>query len=193
MITASELSSALYGAWRLARLDPRGQDNFDDSITGFWRSFQAAVIAAPGYILLLLPIFGQPNIEAGPLRFLVIHALAYIISWTAFPLAMVGVAHRLRRDQDYLRYIIAYNWANVVQLVVLLPALFIIQFVGPWVLLIHLASMVAIYLYQWYVARTVLSISPGQAIAVVMVIFTFDFILITVTSSMVMGPAGGAG
>ncbi len=192
MITVSELSSALYGAWRLARLDPHGQDHFDDSITGFWRSFQAAVIVAPAYLLLLLPIFGQPNITAGPLRFLVVHVLAYVISWTAFPLVMVGLAHRLGRDPDYLRFIIAYNWANVLQMAVLLPVMLIIQIAGPWSQILYLAAIVAIYLYYWYVARTVLDITPSQAIGVVMVNFTFDFIIGLIANSMIMGPANGA-
>lgn len=194
MITASELSSALFGAWRLARHDPRGQDHFDDSITGFWRSFQAAVIVAPGYMLLILPIFGHADITAGPLRFLVVHLLAYIISWTAFPLVMVGVARRLSRNQDYLRYIIAYNWANVLQMAVLLPALLLVQIGLPGAPLLNLAAMVAIYFYYWFVARTVLSISTAQAIGVVMVNFTFDFIIGIVANAMVVGgPAGGAG
>ena len=38
---------SIYGAWRLALLDPSGLNWFDVSIEGFWRSFFAAAIVAP--------------------------------------------------------------------------------------------------------------------------------------------------
>ena len=50
MITAREVTAALYGSWRLARLDPGGMAYFNRTVEGFWNSFFAAVIVAPGYI-----------------------------------------------------------------------------------------------------------------------------------------------
>ncbi len=187
MITAPELSAALYGAWRLARLDPRGQDHFDASITGFWRSFQVAVIVAPAYVFLILFNLDQPNITAGPLRIIAVESLAYVISWTAFPLAMVGLAQRLNREENYIRFIVAHNWASILQVAVFLPAALIAQVVGPSARFLTVTAMVAIFLYQWYVARTVLSITPYQAIGIVLVNLFIDIVITLIANSMVLG------
>ncbi len=42
---------SLYGAWRLARLDRRGFEVFDQTPAGAIRSFFAAVLVAPMYAL----------------------------------------------------------------------------------------------------------------------------------------------
>ena len=44
---------ALAGSLRLARGEPTGLSYFDRSLDGFWRSFRAAVICYPLYLLLL--------------------------------------------------------------------------------------------------------------------------------------------
>ena len=47
MLTLSEIGHAVYGAWRLAFFDPNGMRYFDQSLTGFWRSFRLAIWLAP--------------------------------------------------------------------------------------------------------------------------------------------------
>jgi len=49
--SAREMMYALYGAYRLARFDAGGMRYFDASIDGFWRSFFAAVLIAPFYLI----------------------------------------------------------------------------------------------------------------------------------------------
>ena len=49
-----EIVASLYGAWRLMRLDPTGMTYFNLSADGFWRSFFAAVIVAPAYVLFVV-------------------------------------------------------------------------------------------------------------------------------------------
>lgn len=187
MITSRELAAALYGAWRLARFDPRGQDHFDASVAGFWCSFQAAVIVVPAYVFLILINLDQPVITAGPLRMVLVESLAYVISWTAFPLAMVTVAQRLGRDDNYIRFIVAHNWANVLQVAVFLPAAFISQVVGPSAQFLTIAAMVAIFIYQWYVARTVLAITPFQAVGIVLVNLFLDIVITVIANGMITG------
>ena len=48
-----EVQLAVGGALRLARGDPRGLGFFDTSIDGFWRSFRAAAICYPFFLMLL--------------------------------------------------------------------------------------------------------------------------------------------
>jgi hypothetical protein len=54
MPSYAEIQRALQGAWLLARGDTRGMGLFDLSVEGFWRSFAAALLAAPAYVLVLL-------------------------------------------------------------------------------------------------------------------------------------------
>ena len=62
MITAPEVARAMYGAWRLARLDRSGIEQFGDDAEAFWRSFYAMLIAAPFYVVLIsLRLSGSPS------------------------------------------------------------------------------------------------------------------------------------
>lgn len=192
MITKPELTAALYGAWRLARLDPRGQDHFDASIEGFWRSYYAAGIVAPAYVFLILFNLEQPSITAGPLRLILVEGLAYVISWTAFPLAMVALTHRLERSQNYIRFIVAHNWANVLQVALFMPVALIAYVIGPTAQFLTMAAMVVIFLYQWYVARTVLSITTFQAIGIVLLNLFLDLVITLIANGMITGSGDGA-
>ena len=60
-----EILSAIYGAWALFKLDPRGLELFEDSVPAFWRSFFAAVIVAPGFALLRVIDFAETEAESG--------------------------------------------------------------------------------------------------------------------------------
>ena len=78
----------LTGAWRLARLDPGGLRYFEATPEGFWQSFQAAIIAAPIYALLVLLRVDEHPLSDDMFRALLIEGIGYVISWTAFPLAV---------------------------------------------------------------------------------------------------------
>ncbi len=186
MITAREATFALYGAYRLARVDPRGLDYFDATIEGFWRSFYAALLVAPAYVILLALAFGDHPVTAGPARLVLVEGIAYVISWTAFPLAMVRFARRLDRSHHYIRYIVARNWAGVLEMAVLLPAVAIAAS-GPAAEALPLLVIIAILLYEWYVARTALEITGGQAAAVVALSVILDMFIDFASSGMLRG------
>ena len=57
---------------------------------------------------------------AGPLRVFLVESIAYVIGWVAFPLAMVYVARALGREKRYVNYIVAFNWAQVPQVLLFL-------------------------------------------------------------------------
>jgi hypothetical protein len=166
MIPIQEAAGAIYGAWRLARLDPSGLSWFNATEEGFWRSFYAAVLTAPVYALTVAIEYAQepPVSEA---RLLAVHAIAYVMSWTAFPLAMAWAARRLGREGFYMRYVIARNWAMLLERLLFLPAVALAATgLKLFVILPALAAFVN-FAYQWYVARTALSISGFQATAVI--------------------------
>jgi|AGTN01.2.fsa_nt_gi hypothetical protein len=167
MISLAEVARGLFGAYRLARRDPGGIALFDDSPRGYWRSFWAAAVAAPAFLILDAATggFGQ---GFGP-RQAMIQAIAYVIDWTAFPLVMIGVADALGKWPRYMRYIVAYNWAAVLQIALLLPlALMAVAFPSPPTLILAQVAGVVMLVYRAYVAHVALQVGFGMAAAIVL-------------------------
>lgn len=168
MIAMAEIAAGVYGAWLLARRNAAGLNFFDLSERGFFRSFWAAVVVLPAFLVLeiLEGSFSGPN---GALRPLLVQGIAYVIGWTAFPVVMVHIAEAMGRRQNYIRYIVAYNWSAVIQMMVFLPvALLGFAFPGAGTAMAGLAVFVLILIYQAYVAHKALDVSPAMAAGVVL-------------------------
>lgn len=179
MITAREVSYGLFGAWRLAHLDRRGMEYFDTSIDGFWRSFWAAALMAPPYALFLVLKFSRQEVDLDPLRFILIEAIAYTILWSAFPLAAWYLISALGKSNRYLGYIVAYNWANVVQIAVTLPVFALVAasgLPGGVARTIWFVVIVAALFYQYFVARTALEVDMPVAAGLVFMDFVLSFL-----------------
>ena len=54
MINFAEVKRSIFGAWLLARFDQSGLLFFENSLGAFWRSYWAALLAAPLYITLII-------------------------------------------------------------------------------------------------------------------------------------------
>ena len=183
MISAREAAFALSGAFRLARMDPGGLGHFDTSVSGFWRSFYAAVLVAPAYVLLMVFYAALHPVDAGPLRWVLVEAIAYVIEWTAYPLAMVYIARWLACSDNYIRYIVAHNWANVLGVVLFLPLAALAAINPAFAGLLYMA-MIAVFVYQWYVARTALAITGGEAVSLMVFNLVLSFFINAVASAM---------
>jgi hypothetical protein len=167
MITVAEVAAGISGAVRLARRDPQGMDSFDASPQGFWRSFWAAVLVAPAF--LILDVLSGGFGEAAGLRPIAIQLIGYVIDWTAFPVVMITIADSLGRWPNYMRYIVAYNWSAVVQMAVLLPVA-VLAVLAPNHTTMLLAQFVTVVLlvYRAYVAHVALAVNLGTAAGVVL-------------------------
>ena len=187
MISARETAFALSGALRLARMDPGGLGHFDTSIAGFWRSFYAAVVVAPAYVLLIAFDAALRPVGAGPMRWVLVDGIAYVIEWTAYPLAMVTIARWLACSDNYIRYIVAHNWANVLGIAVFLTVAAIAVLDPAMAGLLYLA-MIAVFVYQWYVARTALKITGGEAAVLMVFNLVLSFFISAVAGVMLHRP-----
>ncbi len=169
MVTGAEVTRAVYGAWRLALFDRRGLDFFDGTVEAYWKSFYAAAIVAPAYALLLVLRLGEVGTPASPVAIAAVETLAYIIGWVAFPLIMIYVCDRIGRFDRYLRYIVAHNWSNVMQVAVFLLVTILAKgfLGGGQAVFLGLAATLAILFYQWFIARAALEVSGGGAAAIV--------------------------
>lgn len=172
-----EMLNAIYGAYRLIRLDPRGMSYFNVSEQGFWDSFKAAAVIFPLFSLLILVRYASSDIETPLWRYLSIELIAYVIGWVAFPVLMIGVCQQFQRTHRYIGYIIAYNWAAVLQNAIYLPIAILSvsgQIANGGGLLV-LMTMVVIIVYNWFIAKTALGISAPAAIGIVVIDFIVSF------------------
>lgn len=169
MIARQEVLLSLYGAWRLFLRDPRGIEWLDVSIAGFWKSFFCAVIVLPVYVFWFLVRDGDAT-EAGFIRTVTVEGIAYVISWVAWPLIMAYVAPMMDRDDNYIRYVVAYNWSSGIQVAILLVVL-VLEATGlaprGVVVLFGVLATVIVLLYHWYVLRIGLEITGLPAAALV--------------------------
>jgi hypothetical protein len=183
-----EVRLALVGALRLARGDRGGLQCFDRSLDGFWRSFRAAVIAYPLYLVLLaLRVTLAEWERSGGFVIVTVETIAYVISWVAFPLIMLAVTQRLGRAHRYFDFMVAYNWSQVPQ-----SALFVL--VGleteSGVLgaspaqAIEVAAGIAVLVYEWFIARVALDVAAPAAILVVLVDLVVGVVVSNVASSL---------
>src|SRR5258708_2364756 len=112
---------ALAGTLRLARGDPGGLDCFDWSVGGFWRSFRAAILCYPLYLILFtFPVVlgGTPVVEVDAGRFYAVESIHFVMSWVAFPLIVLPIADFFGRGDRFLIFVTAYNWCQVPQTMV---------------------------------------------------------------------------
>ncbi len=175
-----EITYGLFGAWRLARLDVTGMEVFDRSVAGFWKSFFAAVLVAPAYLLMVLLELSEMAVTAGPLRIFIVQSLVYVIVWLAYPLIMYYLAEQIGRAEKYIGFIVALNWAAVIQMLAFLPIIFFntVELLPQTALgLLTLAIFLAILFYQGFITRTALGVSGPAAGALVVFAFILQHVI----------------
>lgn len=191
MITAREASYGLFGAWRLAHLDPRGMDYFDKTVEGFWRSFWAAGLSAPLVILILVLRYAYAGGDLDLLRFVLVESIGYAIMWTAYPLAAWYLLQLLGRSNRYIGYIVAYNWANVIQIAASIPIAALIateSLPSPLLSVIWLVILAALLFYQYFVARVALEVDVAVAAGLVFADFMLSMLREAVVQALELPP-----
>jgi hypothetical protein len=170
-LTAREVVYSIFGAYRLAMLDKTGLSYLDRSPEGAIRSFNAALIILPAYAVLVVLRLWDVLPDVSLLRFVTVEGLAYVISWTAFPLAMFHISGLLDRSERYFDFLSAYNWSSVIQMGVYLPVVAVADSgLMPEGLDegLVLGVTMLVLMYQWFIARTTLDINGGSAAGVVL-------------------------
>jgi hypothetical protein len=165
----AEIRAAMAGVIALWRGDTSAFSAFDRSLPGFWRSYTAAVIGAPIHAMLL--IFSR-NEAAGPLESAhdaAIEAIAYMMTWVAYPLLVTSIARRLGREDRFFDYMVPYNWAALAQLALFTLAaairLLLPGFLGSVLMLVAIAAVLHL---QWFVAREGLGVSGRIAFLIML-------------------------
>ena len=187
MPSTHEVAYAIFGAYRLAVLDRTGMAYFDQSAGGALRSFHAALIVLPAYILLVLIRQADVLAEVSPLRFLVVEAIAYVISWTAFAVLMMDLSRLLDRADRYFGFLCVYNWSAVIQVSVYLPVLVIAELgllPGEVAELAVFLITAAILVYQWFIIRVALNLPPISAAGLVFIDMILSIVIFGTADNM---------
>lgn len=99
----------LAGAARLIRLDISGVYLMIGGLRGFWASLiWSASLVAPLFILLMGLRFDSSKYDS--FRYIAVHTEIYVLAWLIFPIFMERVSGFINRRDQYLPFIIAYNW-----------------------------------------------------------------------------------
>ncbi|MEI6986345.1 MAG: hypothetical protein WCK65_09455 [Rhodospirillaceae bacterium] len=170
MPTLREMAYALFGAYRLALMDISGLAYFNRSTAAAARSFFAAVLTFPAYVVLVTLRLSENGTDTTLSNFFVVELIAYVISWTAYALIMNDLTHFLDRSDRYPVFLSAYNWSAVLQMIVYLP-LVLLNASGilpdPIGETIVFVTSMAILAYQWYITQVSLDLPAFPAAALV--------------------------
>lgn len=168
-----EVWNSLRGSWRLLLRDTGGFDDFDLSVSGFWRSFAVIIPIAPAYLYAIsvqtgLEVPGQPTPEPANLN---LAAMGLVAQWIAWPVVMAVVAHFAGLAGNYARYIVVYNWSSIlVMLAQMAPVLLLAlgpALIGIGGMLLFVVYALVLY-YRWYIAQTALETTTTLAWALVL-------------------------
>lgn len=172
MALREEIARSLRGALLLARFDPRGVGHFDVSLDGFWRSFLGALLVAPLTIGNMLAEAGDADISW------LSEALRYMVGWALFPIVMIPMARVMGLSGQYVPFVIAYNWMQVVQ-AVLFFVLGVLHRTGiPMLAMggpLDYAMLVYAIVYFAFVARMTLGVGAltGTGLAILDMLVTY--------------------
>lgn len=186
-VSLGEIVSYLHGAVRLALLDRGGMGHFANTPEACWRSFQAALLAAPLFFLIKANAPPEMLAKIGTLHGFFIEALTYAISWLLFPLVMFYVTGAFGRQDRYFAYIGAYNWASL-----LTAFLFFAAFLMGQIGIVDSATVTNMYyvlnfvmtLYVGIVAWIALEVRAITAAGIVMLDFIISVSILTIANRM---------
>ncbi|GAA0779594.1 hypothetical protein E1180_05300 [Roseibium denhamense] len=177
MISTNEIRAACEGSWLLLRSRPEGMSYFDQSLPGFWRSFQV--------IFLLLPIFvlsamaernaivaeADPSLGAFPENaYWWAKLLGFAASWIALPLVLALLAGPIGLSRTYVPFVVARNWTSLLANMpfLLTAVLYLIGIIPTGIfVLLSITCLVMLLYYSYLVTRIALQTTISLAIAVV--------------------------
>lgn len=171
----------LRGALDLARGRPAGLAWFPATAEGALRSFWAAALCVPVFLLLRLLL--EPRMQLTP-RGLTAEGIGYVVIWAGYALASWPIARRLGRGAEWPRFVAAWNWATALQYgVVLLLSLIAMPLPEPVQNLLSLCLIGYTLWLEWFVARLALRLPGLPATALVLLDLTLNLF----TTGIVMG------
>ena len=164
--TRTEITHGLTGAWLLLKHDPGGVVWLDNSVPGLRKSFYAAVLIAPAYMLLIWIMGYAAFPDANLTAIYAIESAAYVVAWLLWPVIAWQACQLLDPGLDVRRYVVALNWSEVWIMLVRLPVaglyvagLLDIAVVG----LLDVLILLAVLVYRFVIAQLTLPAPSAMA------------------------------
>lgn len=167
-----EVTYRVYGAWLLARFDARGVQYFDDSPNAALRSFYAAVLTAPAFIVISLLSLATSELKEDMPAFivLVVHTLFYVLLWVVAPVIIHRICQVIDRGDAFFRYLSANNWSNIItyHLNLVMVVLILGEILpAPVAGLLIFATYGYVIAYNWFIGLRCLDINALTAAGLV--------------------------
>lgn len=164
------IRAQLAGAVKLMRFDASGAEVFGNTPAEAWFSFTAALLVAPMVVIwVFLDGFSTPP-ETPFIASTIFEVMTYVIGWLLFPVIVWHQLVFIGKDARYPKFITAYNWTAVVQNGLFLGMHLVLGAMGApdeARALMGMMMLGYVLMYGWFVARVVLEIETGPAVAVV--------------------------
>lgn len=166
-----EAARSIVAAAKLAWRDTAALADFNNTSAGFWRSFSALFLIAPFY-LFIASIDWNPDAAgavapASPQS----QMLSLALQWMLWPAVMIFVTKQIGLGAQYSRYVIVYNWSNVLIIAAIAsPAILFRSGIVSFPLTATLSTVLqfaTIYL-EWYLTRLSLATNGFVAAAIVL-------------------------
>jgi hypothetical protein len=176
----AEIRYAVRGLWRLLQFDPSGLEFFDRSIAGFWRSFRVALLIAPFYALPIPYKLAMISPTAAWQQIMLVQILTYVVAWFLYPVVAYELCRWLRREEEYVGYIVTYNWSATIlataDVLVWLPT-FAGMTAPDTSAALGTVAYYAFFIYLWFLTRIALKIDSASAVGLMFVDYVLTFVL----------------
>lgn len=159
-------AAGLAAALLFARGRPEGVALLANDIATARASFRAALICLPLFLVMRFLSWGVRGApEAGIPYALLVELIGYTLSWTAFAVASLPLAGQAGRAEQWPQFIAAWNWANVVQFLLLFAMALLAALGLPgWLTnMLGLAVLGYAVWLEWFVVRVALNVTGGTA------------------------------
>jgi hypothetical protein len=199
IITVEEATRGVFAAWFMFLRDKRAAALLENTYMTAVKSYWAALIVLPLYMLGTTIEFLNPSddirnfatlaAEAGLFNATVAEFCIFVLCWfVAWPLVLDRIAPYLDCDDNFFRYIAAYNWMRVTY--VLVGLIFVtLHFAGLVPAgsadAVALTVLIVLWSYHWFALRHVLGVNGGYAALLV----AAEFMFVTTVKALILATA----
>lgn len=177
MISSSEIRAALDGSWLLLRNQPQGMSYFDQSLQGFWRSFQVIFLLIPVFFVSALAekkLLISENVvfaEVFPENtYWFAQFLSLGIDWVTLPVLLALLAGPIGISNQYVPFIVVRNWTSLLASIpyLITGLLYLLGIIPSGIMvLLSFTCLIVVLWYRFLVARIALQASVSLAIGIV--------------------------
>ncbi|MFC3230102.1 hypothetical protein ACFOGJ_22820 [Marinibaculum pumilum] len=169
-----EVRRNLHAAWRLAHGEAAAMGRFDVTADGFYRSFGVWAFVIPVQILLVLAI-AEPG-RGDALGLALVEALLFVVAWILYAVTAALLLQQTGRGRSFAGFMIAYNWAQALLTLVVVPIFLLLALGGlntGLAALLYWLLQLAIVAYIGVIARA----ATGAGIAICLTLALLDQVI----------------